>query len=118
MIYLASLSAVITVGFGLLCLCAPRYSLSLIHLQTREGRHEAVAESRGTIAGFYLGVGLLCLVAPSPVAFWALALGWLFTAFGRGVSILLDNGRTKFNFGSILCELALGLAALPAALAV
>jgi hypothetical protein len=118
MIYLASLSAVITVGFGVLCLVAPRFSLELIHLRTKEGRPEAVAESRGTIAGFYLGVGLLCLVAPSSVAFWALALGWLFTAFGRGVSILLDNGRTKFNFGSILSELALGLAALPAALAV
>lgn len=118
MIYLATLSAIITVGFGLICLIAPRYSLGLIHLQTKAERPEALAEGRGTLAGFYLGVGLLCLVAPSSAAYWALALGWLFTGFGRGVSIVLDNGRTKFNFGSILFELSLGLAALPAALAV
>lgn len=118
MIFLANLSAIITVGFGLICLVAPRYSLGLIHLQTTPERPEAVAEGRGTLAGFYLAVGLLCLVAPSSAAYWALALGWLFTGFGRGVSIVLDKGRTKFNFGSILFEFGLGVAALPAALAV
>lgn len=79
-------------------------------------RPEAVAEGRGTLAGFYLGVGLLCLFMPSEGAYWALALGWLFTGFGRGVSILLDEGRTRFNYGSIVFELALGLAVLPAAI--
>ena len=86
------------------------------HLQTKPERPEAVAEGRGTLAGFYLGVGLLCLMMPSQAAYMALALGWLFTGAGRGISILLDNGRTRFNFGSIVFELALGLAALPAAL--
>lgn len=116
MIYLANLSAVITVGFGLICFFMPRYSLGLIHLQTKLDRPEAVAEGRGTLAGFYLGVGLLCLFSPSVGAYWALALGWLFTGFGRGVSILLDEGRTRFNFGSIVFELALGIAVLPAAI--
>lgn len=116
MLYLAGLSAFITVGFGLICLIAPRYSLKLIHLQTSPRRPEAVAEGRGTLAGFYLGVGLLCLLAPSAGAYWALALGWLFTGTGRGVSIVLDDGRTRFNFASMLCEFGLGLAALPAAL--
>ncbi len=116
MVFLANLSALITVGFGLICLIAPRYSLGLIHLQTKADRPEAVAEGRGTLAGFYLGVGLLCLLVPSSAAYWALALGWLFTGLGRGVSIVMDNGRTRFNFGSILFELCLGLAVLPAAL--
>lgn len=116
MIYLANLSAIITVGFGLICFFKPRYSLGLIHLQTMPERPEAIAEGRGTLAGFYLGVGLLCLFLPSAGAYWALALGWLFTGLGRGASIVLDDGRTRFNFGSIAFELALGLAVLPAAL--
>tara|TARA_R110000868_G_scaffold49321_2_gene159269 strand:+ start:307 stop:666 length:360 start_codon:yes stop_codon:yes gene_type:complete len=116
MFYLAGLSALITVGFGLTCLIAPRYSLKLIHLQTKPSHPEAVAEGRGTLAGFYLGVGLLCLMAPSAGAYWALALGWLFTGSGRGISMVLDNGRTRFNTGSILFEFGLGVAALPAAL--
>ncbi|MEP0519489.1 MAG: DUF4345 family protein [Hyphomicrobiales bacterium] len=116
MILLANLSAIVTVGFGLLCFFKPRYSLGLIHLRTKSERPEAVAEGRGTLAGFYLGVGLLCLFVPSSGAYWALALGWLFTGFGRGVSILLDNGKTRFNFGSIIFEFVLGLAVLPAAI--
>lgn len=116
MIYLANLSAIITIGFGLICFAMPRYSLGLIHLQTRPGRPEAVAEGRGTLAGFYLGVGFLCLLMPSAGAYWALALGWLFTGLGRGVSIVLDDGKTRFNFGSIVFEFGLGLAALPIAL--
>lgn len=116
MIYLANLSAIITIGFGLICFIMPRYSLGLIHLQTKLERPEAVAEGRGTLAGFYLGVGLLCLFMPSAGAYWALAMGWLFTGLGRGVSILLDDGKTRFNFGSIVFELGLGLAALPMAI--
>lgn len=116
MILLAYLSAIITIGFGLLCYFAPAKSLDLIHLQTKPDRPEAVAESRGTIAGFYLGVGLLCIIMPSPTAFLALSLGWGFTAFGRLSSILLDNGRTRFNLFSVCFEALLALLPLPVGL--
>jgi hypothetical protein len=41
----------------------------------------------------------------------ALGFSWLFTAFGRVVSMLSDRGGTLFNWTSLLVEL--GLAALP-----
>ena len=46
----------------------------------------------------------------------ALGFSWLFTAFGRIVSMLSDRGNTLYNWISLLIELA--LAGLPLAFCV
>ena len=45
----------------------------------------------------------------------ALGFSWLFTAFGRIVSMMSDRGNTLFNWISLVVELV--LAALPLAFA-
>jgi uncharacterized membrane protein HdeD (DUF308 family) len=109
----AWISAAITVFFGLLLLFAPGLSFRILRLRTTENHPEAVSEGRSTMAGFYLGVGLCCLLlGPQPFLYMALGFSWLFTAFGRIVSMLSDRGNTVFNWISVVLELALALAPL------
>jgi hypothetical protein len=67
------------------------------------------------MAGFYLGLGLACILLAQPLLYLALGLSWGFTAFGRLVSILSDRGNTVYNWISLVIELV--LAALPLAFA-
>ena len=109
--WLAWGSAAATALFGLALLFAPRLSLRFLRLQTTERHPEAVSEARGTMAGFYLGFGLCCLLLAQPLLYLALGASWGFTAFGRLVSMLSDRGNTLYNWVSLVVELA--LAALP-----
>ena len=67
------------------------------------------------MAGFYLGVGICCILLAQPLLYLALGFSWLFTAFGRMVSILSDRGNTLYNWISAVIELV--LAGLPLAFA-
>lgn len=107
-------AAAVTVLFGLVALFAPRITLRALRLATVERHPEALSEARATIAGFYLGVGILTLLMfDQPFVQMALGAGWLFTAFGRLVSILSDHGSTVYNWLLLLLNLA--LAAMPLA---
>jgi cytochrome c biogenesis protein CcdA len=109
--WLAWVSAMITIGFGLMLLFAPRISYRILRLQTHPNHPEALSEARGTMAGFYLGLGICCVLFAQPMLWVALGLSWGFTAFGRLISMMSDNGNTLFNWISIFMEIA--LAALP-----
>lgn len=109
--WLAWASAAATVAFGLLLLLAPRLSFRLLRLQTPPEHPEAVAAARATMAGFHLGLGLCCILLAQPLLYMALGFGWLFTAFGRLISILSDRGNTIRNW--IFAVLELALAFLP-----
>lgn len=104
-------SGAVTVLFGLLMFFAPRISMRILRLQTTENHPEAVSEARATMAGFYLGVGLCSLLLGQPFIYMTLGFCWLFTAFGRMVSMLSDRGNTIYNWVSLILELV--LAALP-----
>lgn len=111
------IAAAITVLFGLVALFAPGLTFRALRLQTANGHPEAVAESRARMAGFYLGVGLLGLALYDQFMLqYALGAGWLFTAFGRLVSILSDRGSTLYNWLFFLVELGLAALALAPAL--
>ena len=106
-------AACITILMGLVALFAPRITLRLLRLETRQTHPEALAESRATIAGFWLGVGIVTMAFYNqPFVQMALGAGWLFTGFGRFVSILSDRGATLFNWVFLLVALALAGAAL------
>ncbi|MET0940059.1 MAG: DUF4345 family protein [Mesorhizobium sp.] len=111
--WLAWSSAVVTVLLGLIFLFAPRLTFRLLRLQAKESHPEALAESRATMSGFYLGLGLCCLLLAQPMLYMALGFSWLFTAFGRLVSMMSDVGNTLYNW--VLLAIALVLAALPLA---
>lgn len=109
--WLAWASAALTVFFGAVLMFAPTLSFRLLRLQTTPEHPEALAEARGTMAGFYLGLGLCCILLAQPLLYMALGFSWLFTAFGRAVSMMSDRGNTVYNWISLVIDLA--LAALP-----
>jgi len=102
-------SAAVTVLFGLVLLFLPGLSLRLLRLRTTDNHPEALSEARSTMAGFYLGVGLCCILLAQPLLYLVLGFSWLFTAFGRVVSMLSDRGNTAFNWVSVVIELVLAI---------
>ena len=62
---LAFAVALITIFFGLLLFFMPRLSFRILHLQTFPDRPDAIAEGRGTMAGFILAAGLGASCSPS-----------------------------------------------------
>ena len=88
----------VTVFFGVVLLFAPRIAFRLFRLQTKPEHPEAIAEARATMAGFYLGLGLCCVLLAQPLLYMALGFSWLFTAFGRIVSMMSDRGNTLYNW--------------------
>lgn len=114
--WLAWSCAVITVFFGLMMLFAPRTTLRVLRLQTTADHPEAVSEARATMAGFYLGTGLACILLAQPLLYLALGLCWGLTAFGRIISMLSDNGNGIYNWLSLVLEIALAALALGYAL--
>lgn len=110
--WLAWSSAAVTVLFGLILFFAPGLSLRILRLQTTPEHPEALAEARATMSGFYLGLGLTCLLLGSqPFLYLALGMSWALTAFGRLVSMMSDRGNTFYNWISLALEIV--LAALP-----
>jgi hypothetical protein len=114
--WLAFTSAAITVLFGLLLLIAPALSFRILRIAPLPGHPEAVSEGRATMAGFYLGVGLCCLLTGQFWIYLALGFSWAFTAFGRLVSILSDKGGTALNWSRLVIECVLAGLALVFAL--
>jgi uncharacterized membrane protein HdeD (DUF308 family) len=111
--WLAWSSAAVTILFGLIMLFLPKIGLRILRLQTSPDHPEALAEARGTMSGFYLGLGICCILLAQPWLYIALGFSWLFTAFGRIVSMLSDHGNTLYNWISVVIELV--LAGLPLA---
>jgi uncharacterized membrane protein HdeD (DUF308 family) len=111
--WLAWSSAAVTILFGLIMLFLPKIGLRILRLQTAPEHPEALAEARGTMSGFYLGLGICCILLAQPWLYIALGFSWLFTAFGRIVSMLSDRGNTLYNWISVVIELV--LAGLPLA---
>lgn len=114
--WLAWTCALVTLLFGLLMLFAPGITLRILRLQTAPGHPEAVSEARATMSGFYLGLGLCCLLLAQPLLYLALGLSWALTAFGRVISMMSDGGNTFYNWASLVLELALAAMALGFAL--
>ena len=107
--WLAWASGLVTVLFGLALLVAPRAALRVLDMRLDPERPAALAEVRGRMAGFYLGLGLSAILFAQPFLWMALGAGWALTAFGRLVSMVADRGFTARNALSIAVELALAL---------
>ncbi len=113
--WLAWTSAAVTVLLGLALFLAPGLSFRVPRLQAKPEKPAAIAEARGRMAGFYLGVGLCCMLLAQPLLYMALGFSWLFTAFGRLLSMMSDGANTPYNWAAVVVELV--LSALPLAFA-
>lgn len=67
------------------------------------------------MAGFYLGLGICCILLAQPLLYMALGASWAFTAFGRLIAMMSDDANTPYHWVAILLDVA--LAALPLAFA-
>ncbi|SMC65337.1 hypothetical protein SAMN06297251_105150 [Fulvimarina manganoxydans] len=114
--WLSFAAACLTLLFGLIALFAPRIIFAVLRLQPRQSYPQAIGEARSTLAGFWLGVGLVGIfLFDQPFVQFCLGAGWLMSAFGRLVSILSDQGANLANWLFFLLMLALaGAALLPA----
>jgi hypothetical protein len=107
--WLAWSSAVVTALFGLMALFAPVTTLRIMRLETKPNHPEAVGEARATMSGFWLGVGLTCILLAQPLIYIALGLSWALTAFGRLVSMMSDGGNTPYNWVALVIGIVLAL---------
>jgi hypothetical protein len=107
--WLAWSSAVVTAFFGLMALFAPVTTLRIMRLETKPDHPEAVGEARATMSGFWLGVGLTCILLAQPLIYIALGLSWALTAFGRLVSMMSDGGNTPYNWVALVIGIVLAL---------
>ncbi len=110
--WLAWTCAVITILIGLFLLFAPETGLKLYRLQTLPDHPEAVATARANMAGFYLGLGISCVLLAQPLLYLALGLSWALTGFGRLISMLSDDGNTLYNWIALAIEIVFALLAL------
>lgn len=114
--WLAWVSAAVTVIFGALLLFAPGIAFRMFRLLPKPERPEAYAAARANMAGFYLGLGLSALLLAQPLLYMALGFSWLFTAFGRIVSMMSDRGNKLYNWLWLVFDLVLSALALAFAL--
>ncbi|TIT71505.1 MAG: DUF4345 domain-containing protein, partial [Mesorhizobium sp.] len=70
--WLAWSSAVATLLIGLLLFLAPNLAFRILRLQARPEKAAAIAEGRGRMSGFYLGVSLCCILLAQPLLYMAL----------------------------------------------
>ena len=100
--------AAFTFLIGLFALFAPVTTLRALRLDTASAHPEALSEVRGTLAGFWLGTGLVTLLFyDQPLVQMVIGAAWLFAGFGRLVSILSDAGSTLFNWALLALNLIL-----------
>jgi hypothetical protein len=114
--WLAWSVAAITLLFGLAMLFAPGLSLKLLRLQPTPNHPEALGGARATMAGFYTGVGLSCILLAQPLLYLTLGMCWALSAFGRVISMLSDNGNTIANWIWLVVEIVLAAMVLAFAL--
>lgn len=73
-----------------------------------------ISEVRATYGGFFLCLGLGCLVTQSDTAFLVAGSAWLGAAIARLISVVADKSLTRENIMGLLFEATVGLMLLSA----
>jgi hypothetical protein len=104
--WLAPLGAWLTLALGMFGLLAPMHAARLVGLTPRD--RLGVSELRATYGGLFIGLGLACLVWPSPTTFIAAAMAWTGAGLARLLSIAVDRNLSRLNVAGVMVELLLG----------
>lgn len=105
--WLAWSSAAVTSLFGVIMFFAPGITMKVLRLQPAHGSLEAYASIRAMLAGFYLGVGLGCLIFAQPFLWLVLGACWGFVLFGRIISVLSVKRASFYSIIAALLEFVL-----------
>lgn len=83
-------AAVLTIGFGLFGLVAPRYTAAALDLVPGPS-NMGLSEMRASVGGLFVALGLACLILGTPIAYAMTGIAYAGAAAGRIVSIALDK---------------------------
>ena len=110
MMLLPNCGAVVTVMLGCLGLLFPKAVGRVLGIEP--DRPLGISEFRATYGGFFLCLGIGCLVAQSVQVFTVVGAAWCAAAFARMMSYAVDSSRTAHNLAGVGVEAGLGLAML------
>jgi hypothetical protein len=114
MMLLPSCGAVVTAMLGCLSLLFPNAAGRVLGIEPN--RPLGVSEFRATYGGFFLCLGIGCLVAQSAQVFTVVGAAWCAAASARVMSYAVDGSRTGHNLAGVGVESGIGLAMLAAQL--
>jgi hypothetical protein len=114
MMLLPSCGAGVTVMLGCLGLLFPKAVGRVLGIEP--DRPLGISEFRATYGGFFLCLGIGCLVAQSVQVFTVVGAAWCAAAFARMMSYAVDSSRTAHNLAGVGVEAGIGLAMLAAQL--
>ena len=114
MMLLPNCGAVVTAMLGFLGLLFPSAVGRVLGIQL--DRPLGVSEFRATYGGFFLCLGIGCLLAQSVPTFTVVGAAWCAAALARIVSFAVDGSRTWHNLAGVGFEAGIGLAMLAAQL--
>ena len=114
MMLLPNCGSVVTVMLGCLGLLFPTAVGRILGMEP--GRPLGISEFRATYGGFFLCLGIGCLVAQSVQVFTVVGAAWCAAALARMMSYVVDGSRTVHNLAGVGVEAGIGLAMLAAQL--
>jgi hypothetical protein len=114
MMLLPNCGAIVTAMLGCLGLLFPRAVGRLVGIEP-DGPL-GISEFRATYGGFFLCLGIGCLMAQSAHVFTVVGAAWCAAAFVRLVSYGVDGSHTRHNLAGVGVEASIGLAMLAARL--
>ena len=114
MMLLPSCGAAVTVMLGCLGLLFPKAVGRILGIEL--DRPLGISEFRATYGGFFLCLGIGCLLAQSVQVFTVVGAAWCAAALARMMSYAVDGSRTVHNLAGVGVEAGIGLAMLAARL--
>ena len=110
MMLLPNFGAAVTALLGCLGLLFPSAVGRVLGIEP--DRPLGVSEFRATYGGFFLCLGIGCLLAQSASAFTVVGAAWCAAALARIASFVVDGSRTRDNLAGVAFEAGIGLAML------
>jgi hypothetical protein len=114
MMLLPNCGSVVTVALGFLGLLFPKAVGRVLGIEP--DRLLGISELRATYGGFFLCLGIGCLVAQSVQVFTVVGAAWCAAAFARIISYAADSSQTAHNLAGVGVEAGIGMAMLAAQL--
>lgn len=114
MTLVANCGAVVTAVLGCFGLLFPRLVSRVLGIQP-DGPL-GISEFRATYGGFFLCLGVGCLVAQSVPVFKVVGAAWCAAALTRTLSFAVDGSRRWHGLVGVLVEAVIGLALMAAQL--
>ena len=110
MMLVPNCGAAVTAALGCLGLLLPSTVSEILGIHPDGSL--GVSELRATYGGFFMSLGIGCLVAQSAPVFTVVGAAWCAAAFARLISCVVDTSRSWRNLVGIGFEAAVGLSML------